>query len=94
MKKVFVEPKMQRIELNLRENIAASGGPEEDPDSSIHIKLLSETWNVTGCTVQYTGKLIFNCNESDLQSCIVRNINTRSAGSFLPLEEALPYIRR
>ena len=93
MKKVFAEPEMQIIELNLCENIAASGGTGEEEDEGIHLKLWSDMTHLSSCTVQYTGKLLWNCDENDLQSCMVKN-NTRSFGTVIPIEEALPYINR
>ena len=90
MKKIFFEPEVQKIELNLRENIAAS-----EPSSDMFVKVLQA--NYFSCTVQRTGKLIFNCTESDLKTCTVYG----SAGAAVwgleksfPLRELLPYIKR
>lgn len=85
MKKRFIEPEMQRIELNLRENIATSA------DNHAYIKLLSSDYAV--CTVQNTGKFIFaGLTEQEVRSCTVYGM-ARSFGANVPIEELLPYIR-
>lgn len=91
MKKIFFEPEVQKIELNLRENIATS-----ETSGDMFVKVLQS--NYFSCTVHRTGKLIFNCTESDLKTCTVYG----SAGEAtvwrlertFPLRELLPYIKR
>ena len=89
MKKVFLEPEVKRIELNLRENIATSS----DPGGALFVKVLQSDY--FSCKVQATGKLIFHCNEEDLQSCTVYSTSsaTWSFGKTFPIEELLPHIR-
>ena len=90
MKKNFFEPEMHKIELNLRENIATS-----ETGSDMYVKVLQS--NYFSCTVHRTGKLIFNCTESDLKTCTVYG----SAGTAVwglertfPLRTLLPYIKQ
>jgi hypothetical protein len=89
MKKTYFEPEVQKIELNLCENIAASG-------NDMYVKVLQA--NYFSCTVQRTGKLIFNCTESDLKTCTVYGsaggATVWSLEKKFPLEELLPHIKR
>ena len=89
MKKTFFEPEVQKIELNLRENIATS-----ETGSDMFVKVLQA--NYFSCTVQRTGKLIFNCTEADLKTCTVYGSAGAAAwglGRTFPLRELLPYIK-
>ena len=86
MKKIFLEPEVQRIELNLRENIAVSG-------DDMYVKVLQASYFT--CTVHDTGKLIFSCSETDLRSCTVygsAGTTTWRLGKNYPLKELLPYL--
>ena len=88
MKKVFVEPEMQVIELNLQENIAASG------QTIIGYNFLSE---MLFCPIVYTGKFISDVASGKLtmaeaNTCAVY-AQTRSIMRFYPKEEVLPYFR-
>ena len=90
MKKTFFEPEMQKIELNLRENIATS-----ETGSDMYVKVLQASYFT--CTVHGTGKLIFNCSELDLKSCTVYGSAGAAVwgmGKTFPLRELLPYIKR
>ena len=90
MKKTFFEPEVQKIELNLRENIATS-----ETGSDMFVKVLQA--NYFSCTVHRTGKLIFNCTESDLRTCtFYGSVGTAVWGleRTFPLRELLPYIKR
>lgn len=90
MKKTFFEPEVHKIELNLRENIATS-----QTDGDMFVKVLQA--NYFTCTVHSTGKLIFNCTESDLKTCTVygsAGVATWSIGRTFPLRALLPYIKR
>jgi hypothetical protein len=90
MKKTFFEPEVHKIELNLRENIATS-----EPSGDMFVKVLQA--NYFTCTVQRTGKLIFNCTESDLKTCTVYGSAGAAVwdlGKTFPLRELLPYIKR
>ena len=84
MKKVFVEPEMQIIQLNLQENIAASG------QTIIGYNFLSE---MLVCHVVYTGKTIFNVSQEEANTCAVY-AQARSIMRFYPKEQVLPYFRR
>ena len=90
MKKTFLEPEVHKIELNLRENIATSA-----TGSDMFVKVLQA--NYFSCTVHRTGKLIFNCTESDLKTCTVYGSAGAAVWSLnktFPLRELLPYIKR
>ena len=90
MKKTFFEPEMQKIELNLRENIAAS-----EQDGHMYVKVMQADY--FSCKVHNTGKLIFYCTEEDLKSCTVYGsaaASTWSREKVFPLKELLPYIKR
>lgn len=89
MKKTFFEPEVQKIELNLRENIAAS---EAD---NMFVKVMQASY--FSCTVHSTGKLIFNCTESDLKTCTVYGSAAAAVWRLertFPLRDLLPYIKR
>lgn len=92
MKKTFFEPEVQKIELNLRENIAAS-----EPSGDMYVKVLQD--NYFTCTVHNTQKLIFNCTEADLRSCTIYGSAATATATWrrektYPLKELLPYIER
>ncbi len=90
MKKIFFEPEVQKIELNLRENIAAS-----ETSGDMFVKVLQA--NYFSCTVHRTGKLIFNCTESDLKTCTVYGSAGTAVWSLertFPVRELLPYIKQ
>ena len=90
MKKTFFEPELQKIELNLCENIAAS-----ETTGDMFVQVLQASY--FSCTVQRTGKLIFNCSEADLRSCTVygsAGAATWSLGRTYPVKELLPHINR
>ena len=89
MKKTFFEPEVHKIELNLRENIATS-----ETGSDMYVKVLQASYFT--CTVQSTGKLIFNCTESDLKTCTIYGSAGAAVwglGRTFPLRELLPYIK-
>ena len=91
MKKMFVEPEMHRIELNLKENIAASSGTGEDEGEHTYIKVMID--NLYTCTVLNTGMTILGgLTIEQLQACTVTE-RTRSIGALVPIEDVLPYIR-
>ena len=90
MKKIFVEPDMQRIQLNLRENIAAS---DEDQDS-LHFSKSKER-----CPLQYSTIYLEDLLNGSVQSVplevllLCMNLNYRTRGTHVPVEEILPYLR-
>lgn len=61
MKKFFMEPELQKIEINLQENIAASGDASED-DDTIHWWSVSgnDKWNCSVSGVQGTSLMMYN----------------------------------
>ena len=86
MKKVFVEPEMQIIELNLHENIAASG------QTIIGYNFLTEMFT---CNVVYTGKKIFEVTQEEANLCAVyAQAKSRSLMIFYPIEQVRPHFRR
>ena len=90
MKKTFFEPEVHKIELNLRENIATS-----ETSSDMFVKVLQA--NYFTCTVHGTGKLIFNCTESDLKTCTVYGSASAAVWGLektYPLRDLLPYTKR
>lgn len=90
MKKIFVEPALHRIELNLRENIAASGDPGSDPVIS-----MGYYFNVSlfGCTIQSTNKYVGEVTEEEAVVCLVAN-GARALGMIIPREDVLPHFKR
>lgn len=86
MKKVFVEPEMQIIELNLHENIASS--------EQILVGYNFLTLMLT-CTVVYTGKTVWQVTETEAEGCAVyASAKARSITMFYPREEVLPHFKR
>ena len=89
MKKRFVEPAMRRIELNLRENIAASGDDDQTTTSGgITFLVLEKT-----CVVVDTGKLGDQLYIWDILDTACYNSKAKIAGKTVPLEEARKYFR-
>ena len=84
MKKVFVEPEMQKIELNLRENIAVS----QQVNMGYYF-----TVSLFGCTIVTTGKHVSNITEAEAVACLVSS-RTRSIMQFYPREEVIPHFKR
>lgn len=86
MKKVFVEPEMHRIELNLQENIATS-----NQQVSMGYYFNVSLW---ACTIQSTGrKLSEGVTEKEAEPCLVITV-MRSLGMIIPREEVLPHFKR
>lgn len=84
MKKVFIEPDMQKIELNLRENIAAS--------TQVNMGYYF-TVSLFGCTIVTTGKKVADVTEEEAVACLVSS-QTRSIMQFYPREEVIPHFKR
>ena len=85
MKKIFIEPEMQKIELNLHENIAASS------EVSMGYYFNVSLWM---CTIQDTGKKLSDgVTEAESVGCLVTN-GKRSLGMIIPREEVLPHFKR
>ena len=89
MKKRFVEPALHRIELNLRENIAASAGGGESTSGFGYYF----TQSLFSCTIVTTGLFVGQVTEEGAEACLVSQ-NTRSLRQFYPREKVLPYFKR
>ena len=63
MRKVFVEPEMKKIELNLSENIATSKVIEEG-------FIFYYQWD--SCTLQETGKTLEEATFAEMKTCKVK----------------------
>lgn len=89
MKKVFVEPKIKRIELNMNENIANSQTTGQ----------MGYYFNVDlYCTIQDTTFTFADVYFQKVTDAQVANckINSRvkiGGGTIVPAEEILPYLR-
>lgn len=91
MKKAFVEPKIKRIELNLKENIASSN----EGAVSYHV-LVGDMFT---CTLQNTGEFLMNLLQAGkydlIETCKVYiNANARIYGKLIPEEEVHSLIGR
>lgn len=91
MKKAFVEPKIKRIELNLKENIAISN----EGTASYHV-LVGDMFT---CTLQNTGQYMMDLMMSGkfdlIETCKVYiNSNARIYGKLIPEEEVHSLIGR
>lgn len=84
MKKEFVEPKLKRIELNMKENIA----------SSVQISM-GYYFNVSlfRCTIQSTGKFVGDVTEQEAEVCLVSTRSRIGGGMIIPVDEVRPYFR-
>lgn len=86
MKKVFVEPEMHRIELNLQENIATS-----NQQVSMGYYFLTSLF---GCHIMNTGKYVGEIvDENEAIGCLASS-GMRSVMMFYPREEVVPHFRR
>ena len=83
MRKVFVEPEVHRIELNLHENIAAS--------IQITMGYLFQV-DLFGCPIVSTEKIFPNFTEKDAEICAATSY-ARSLMRFYPREEVIPYFK-
>ena len=84
MKKVFIEPEMQKIELNLRENIATSN--EMSMGYYFQVSLFA-------CHIVSTGKFVGQVSEAEAAVCLV-STKSRNIMEFYPREEVLPHFKR
>lgn len=85
MKKEFVEPKVKRIELNMKENIA----------SSLEYTMgYYFTYGLFDCTIVTTGKKVGNVTQEEAAPCMI-NPNARIGGGTIVSEkEVRPYFKR
>lgn len=91
MKKVFVEPKMNRIELNLQENIASSVATD---GYCVH-----GNDNIAACSVHETGmnilELVSSGNIHLLATCEVNGSSDLHGNeTIIPEETVMRYIGR
>ena len=85
MKKLFVEPEMQIIELNLQENIAAS------MQVSMGYYFLVSLFS---CHIVDTGKYVREIyDENEAIGCLT-SFGARSVMMFYPREEVIPHFGR
>ena len=87
MKKIFVEPSLRKIELNLSENIAESG------TDMYGLHFLS---HYTRCTVQTTGKYMQDVSvfEAISSGCVTGLDKAASGATAVPLEEVRMYMKQ
>ena len=87
MKKVFVEPNIRKIELNLSENIAESG-------TDMYGLHFMNHW--TSCTVQTTGKKMddVTVGQAIAGGCVSGLYGATRSGSTVPLDEVKMYMKR
>jgi hypothetical protein len=85
VKKVFVEPDMQKIELNLRENIASS--------TEVNMGYYFTT-DLFSCTIVTTGKRLSDGVTLEEAAACLFSSRTRSIMRFYPREEVIPHFKR
>ena len=84
MKQVFVEPKLKKIELNMKENIASS--IQQSMGYYFMVTLFS-------CTIVTTGKFVGSTTEEEAEPCLI-NPNARIGGGIIvPVDEVRSYFR-
>ena len=85
MKKVFVEPQIKRIELNMKENIASS-----------LVQNMGYYFTVTlfNCTIVSTGKMVGAVTQEEAEVCIISPTAKIGGGTLVPENEVRPYFRR
>ena len=84
MKKVFVEPKIKRIELNMKENIASS------LEYSMGYYFTHSLFN---CTIVTTGKTVSGVTEAEAEVCRMNGNAKIGGGTIVPASEVRPYFR-
>ena len=84
MKKKFFEPELQRIELNLHENIA----------TSVQVNMgYYFTTTLFACTIVYTGKMVGQVTEAEAAACLISGA-MRTVLQFYPVDEVRPYFKK
>ena len=85
MKKVFVEPKIKKIELNMKENIA----------SSVEFSMgYYFTYSLFSCTIVTTGKKVGEVTEAEAAVCMMNPYAKIGGGTIVSEKEVRPYFRR
>ena len=84
MKKVFVEPSIKKIEINMRESIAAS-------TDILGYHFLT---TMRGCTIQDTGFYIWDdFQDPQVSSCLIYASEASTFGTVVPQAEVRLYMR-
>ena len=84
MKKEFVEPKLKRIELNMKENIA----------SSVQFNMgYYFTYTLFSCEIVTTGKQVGQVSEEEAAPCMISPRAKIGGGMIVSAEEVRPYFR-
>lgn len=84
MKKKFFEPELQRIELNLHENIATS--------TQVNWGYYFTT-SLFDCTIVTTGKNVREVTDEEAAICLVSGA-LRTVLKFYPVDEVRPYFKK
>ena len=84
MKKVFVEPNIKKIELNMRENIAAS---------SVNIMGYYFLVDLFDCSIKDTGKYYGEYTREEAETCKINMAAKIGGGSIVPEEVVRMHFR-
>ena len=84
MKKKFFEPELQRIELNLHENIATS--------MQVNMGYYFTT-SLFGCAIVSTGKKVTEVTEAEAAVCLFSGA-MRTVLKFYTVDEVRPYFKK
>ena len=84
MKKVFVEPQIKRIELNMKENIASS----VEQNMGYYF-----TYTLFTCTIVSTGKMVGEVKPEEAEICIINPKVKIGGGEIVPVDEVRPHFR-
>lgn len=87
MKKLFIEPKMKRIELNIKENIASSGGGQ-------HIVDCVDASDMINCFITGTEFKLFTLPQ-DIAAAILAQCTVYQSASeetVVSVDEAMKYM--
>ena len=85
MKRVFVEPQIKRIELNMKENIASS----VEQNMGYYF-----TYTLFTCTIVSTGKMVGAVTHEAAEVCIITPKAKIGGGTIVPENEVRPHFRR
>lgn len=85
MKKEFVEPKVKRIELNMKENIA----------SSVQFTMgYYFTYTLFQCNIVTTGRPVGSVTEAEAAPCMINPNAKIGGGTVVSEKEVRPYFKR
>lgn len=85
MKKVFVEPQIKRIELNMKENIASS----VEQNMGYYF-----TYTLFNCTIVSTGKMVGAVTPEEAIVCMMNPKTKIGGGTIVSENEVRPHFRR